>query len=427
MRLFLSMTLFFILFLLGLITLKEEFILLSLPLAVYIGVALISIPADIDLKISRKIEPSRFIRGDQIEVLVQIHNSGNILREVIIEDIIPDSVTVVDGHTSLIADLCPDEHLELNYKITGKRGIHHFEGLRIVSGDPFGLFQLRMINPIEGEVRILPRSFRIKSIPIRPEVTKGYTGFFPSKVGGTGVEFFNVREYQPGDAMNTINWSASARSYDRLFSNEYQMENTADIWLILDARRRSDFMVGVESLFEIMVEITTSVAQLLIQNGNRVGLLIFGGFLDWTYLGSGKKHREKVLAALTKAKTGESRIFNKLGNLPTRIFPPRSQIIFVSPIHSEDYVFLSSLRGRLYQVLCISPDPISFELGRWDQEDYSELGVRIAKVERRFLLSRLRYSGIQVLNLDSSLPIEMSLGRFPAVFFHRANLIRSQI
>ncbi len=425
MRLLLAAILFFTLVLLGLITLRGELILLSLPLAVYIGAAIIFIPAAIKLNITREIDPSRVIHGEHVNVKVRLHNGGDNLREAIIEDKIPALVKVMDGNYSLITDLSPNEILELDYKIEAKRGIHFIPGIKVISGDPFGLFQLNVTYPNEGEVKVLPRSPRIKNIPVRPDITKGNSGIFPSRKGGRGIEFYNVREYQPGDSLNIINWLVSARGYDRLFSNEFQMEKTADFWLILDARQRSDFKFNGESLFEIMVEITAAIAQSLLHTGNRVGLLIYGGFLDWTYLGHGKKQREKILMALTKAKSGESRIFEKLENLPTRIFPPRSQIIFISPIHSEDYQFLSSIKARSYQVLCISPDPITFELGVTQSVDRDNPGARLAMVERRFLLSRLRYSGIQVMNIDACLPVKISLGHIPAVIFHREKIIRS--
>ena len=405
----------------------REFIILSIPLAVYIGASIIFIPPDTKLRISRELIPRRAIQGDKIEVFVQIHNAGSYLREAIFEDIIPDSVKVIGNGSSMVADLNQDETMKFNYTITGNRGEYRIRGLNVTSGDPYGLFPKKVTIPSEDEIKVFPRSDRIKGLPVRPNLTKGYTGIFPSARSGTGIEFHNVREYQPGDTMNIINWLASARSYDRFFCNEFQMEKTADIWLILDARKRSDFWCGEKSLFEIMVEITASVAQMLLHHGNRVGLLIYGGFLGWTYLGNGKKHKEKLLAALMKAKTGESRIFDKLENLPTRIFPPRTQIIFISPIHSEDYKFLASIKAQSYQVLCISPDPIFFELGTSRNAEPNDLGLRLASVERGFLLSKLRYSGIQVMNIDPSVDVKIALGGFHESVFLRENYFRAII
>jgi uncharacterized protein (DUF58 family) len=413
MRLFLIVIIFFILVLLGLITLNGEIIILSIPLAVYIGAAIILIPPDVKLKISREIAPKRVVPGGKIEVFVQIHNIGSYLREAIFRDIIPDSVNVINGDNSLVADLHSNRTLEFSYKLTGNRGIHHLPGLKLISGDPYGLFPLKMTIRNEDKVKVLPQSNPIKSLPVRPKLTKGYSGIFPSARGGRGIEFYGVREYQPGDSMNIINWVASARSHDSFFSNEFQVEKTADIWLILDARRRSDFTFGERSLFENMVEITASVAHTLLHYGNRVGLLIYGGFLDWTFLGYGKKQREKLLAALMKAKTGESRIFDKLENLPTRIFPPRTQIIFISPLHGEDYRFLASIKAQSYQVLCISPDPIPFEQRASQFDDSTNLGIRLARLERSLLLSKLRYSGVQVLNIDPLIDLKIELGRSP--------------
>ena len=60
------------------------------------------------------------------------------------------------------------------------------------------------------------------------------------------MDFFGVREYQPGDSLHAVNWRVSARfsshsgdgrESQALFSNEYEQERVADVGIILDARR----------------------------------------------------------------------------------------------------------------------------------------------------------------------------------------------
>ncbi len=58
----------------------------------------------------------------------------------------------------------------------------------------------------------------------------------PPVPAARGTEFFGVREYHPGDPPHSINWRASARSMEALYSNEYQQERVADVGIVVDGR-----------------------------------------------------------------------------------------------------------------------------------------------------------------------------------------------
>ena len=117
----------------------------------------------------------------------------------------------------------------------------------------------------------------------------------------------------------------------------------------------------VDSLFEHSVLAAGSLADALLQQGNRVGLLVYSQYLHWTLPGYGKLQRERILQALAGAAPGASQIFDGLQYLPTRLFPAESQIVLVSPLVEDDYLTLVQLRARGYQVMVVSPDPVGFE------------------------------------------------------------------
>jgi uncharacterized protein (DUF58 family) len=205
-----------------------------------------------------------------------------------------------------------------------------------------------------------------------------------------------------------------------MFSNEFEQERIADVGLILDARRRSDIHSQNDSLFEYSVQAAASIADTFLKDGNRVGLLVYGGFLDWIFPGYGKIQRERILQALSRAKTGESLIFDTLDFLPTRFFPARSQIVILSPLNTDDFPILVRLRARGYQVMVISPDPVSFEANILRNQTQVGLAFRIARLERALLLRKLRTAGILVVDWPVTRPLEeaiqRSLGRRPAWF-----------
>jgi uncharacterized protein (DUF58 family) len=94
---------------------------------------------------------------------------------------------------------------------------------------------------------------RLRQVIIRPRRTRDDAGPVPSRQGGAGVDFFNLREYQAGDPLRWLNWKAIARHTQTLFTNQFEIERITDVGLILDARQQCDFSHPGASLFEYSV------------------------------------------------------------------------------------------------------------------------------------------------------------------------------
>jgi uncharacterized protein (DUF58 family) len=231
----------------------------------------------------------------------------------------------------------------------------------------------------------------LKYITIRTRRTRVYSGTIPARVGGSGVEFFGLREYQPGDPPRWINWRASARQDETMYANEFQQERVADVALVLDGRVKTNRFRDGRSLFEHSVLAAASLADAFLSQGNRVGLLHYGRYLDWTFPGYGKVQRERILQALAHAQTGGSPVFSGLEHIPVRFFPAHSQVVLVSPLHADDLETLIQLRARGYQIMIISPDPVAFELAYLPQVLSVKLAARVVRMERNLLLKK--YSG----------------------------------
>jgi hypothetical protein len=124
----------------------------------------------------------------------------------------------------------------------------------------------------------------------------------------------------------------------------------------------------------------------------------------------GKIQRERIMHALARAEVGVSSVFAGLEHLSPRMFPPESQIVLVSPLVSEDLDILIQLRGRGYQVMVVSPDPIKFELGILPKLERVETAARVVRMERDLFLRRLGRAGVQVVGWDVSLPFDQAVG-----------------
>ncbi len=402
----------------GLATLRGEILILALPILIYLGAGLLRAPAEFRLKVTRTLTAERVSPGEPVRVSLTIVNDGPDLDEVTLLDLIPEGLEIVEGDACVVAPLPSGETLELAYTVRGPRGTYRFPGVRAVAREPFNLCQLSQDVEAPAFLFVLPEVARLRRVEIRPRRTRVYAGLAPARLGGPGVEFYGVREYHPGDPLRWLNSRATARDPERLYITEYEQERVADVGLVVDARRRC---YGPPSeatvLFERAIQAAATLADAFLGGGHRVGLLVYGGHIDWTIPGYGKVQREKILRALAQAELGTSPIFLELEHLPTRLFPAGSQIVFVSPLRAGDGAMLSALRARGYAVWVVSPDPISLETKRLRPSRDVELAARIARLERGLLLRALRQAGILALDWDVETPFhhvaQVALRRSP--------------
>jgi uncharacterized protein (DUF58 family) len=199
---------------------------------------------------------------------------------------------------------------------------------------------------------------------------------------------------------------------EALYSNEYQQERVADVGIVVDGRFKTNEFASGHSIFDHSIQAAASMADALLNQGNRVGLLLYASYLGWTLPGYGRIQRERILHALANARTGESQVFSDLEHIPTRLFPPESQIIFVSALIDEDLKPLIQLRAQGYDVMVVSPNPVKFELSYLGTSNPNvELAGRVLHMERVILLQRLQRANIQVLDWDVQEPFDLLVKR----------------
>ena len=418
-RTFLLILIIYTLLLVGLATLHGEFVGLALPFVAYLLVGFWRAPDEIKLEVYRTLSTERAVPGEDVVVTVDVTNKDADIEELLLEDICSPKLTVRSGSPRHLLSLKKGESYSWTYTINGPRGSYLFGGIKVQAMDYFGVRPSRQQVQVRSELFIFPPLTRLKYIKIRTRRTRVYSGTIPARLGGPGVEFFGLREYQPGDPPRWINWRASARHSEGLYANEFQQERVADVGIVLDGREKTNHFPGERSLFEHSVLAAASLADAFLSQGNRVSLLHYGRYLDWTLPAYGKVQRERILHALAHAQTGGSPVFSGLEHIPVRLFPAHSQVVLVSPLDPGDMDILIQLRARGYQIMVISPDPVSFELSYLPENSSIALAARVVRMERDLLIKKLQHAGVQVLDWNVAHPfdqvIKQRLGPPPAL------------
>jgi uncharacterized protein (DUF58 family) len=389
----------------GFTTLNGLPLALAVPLVIYLGSTLFQRPPSTRLRLERKVSIDTTGQNAPVEVSLRVINEGAGIDEILIADQLPGGVRLLEGRTRVLTSMPKGASLELKYTVTAHRGSYLFDQVLIDASDHLGVLRERKMLSSRQKVIFLPEIARLRKVAIRPLRTHGHFGPIPSRKPGSGIDFYGLREYQMGDPRRWINWRASARHMQELFVNQFEQERIADVGIILDARQQSNIVLpDGQSLFEYSVQATGSLSAALLEDGNRVGLLIYGFGLERTFPGYGKVQQERILFALGQARTGHNWALDSLGYLPTRFFPAGSQIVMVTPLTISDGPALARLRACGYELLVVSPDPVDFESRAFPQ--LPGVPRRIAHAERSLLLHQLNGMGIRVLDWPVDRPLE---------------------
>ncbi|MEM7052166.1 MAG: DUF58 domain-containing protein [Acidobacteriota bacterium] len=122
---------------------------------------------------------------------------------------------------------------------------------------------------------------KIKGIQIRTQrlVTEAMAGEYESAFKGRGMEFEEVREYQPGDDIRHIDWNVTART-GTPFVKEHREERELTVMLIVDVSSSGAFGSGDKLKNEVAAEVAAMLAYTAIQSNDRVGLIIFSDRIE---------------------------------------------------------------------------------------------------------------------------------------------------
>lgn len=118
------------------------------------------------------------------------------------------------------------------------------------------------------------RKVRRIQIVTKAIVNDVFAGQYHSAFKGRGMEFEEVREYQPGDDVRTIDWNVTARS-GRPFVKSYREERELTVLLAVDVSPSQEFGTRQQFKSELTAELGATLALSAIQNNDKVGMLLF--------------------------------------------------------------------------------------------------------------------------------------------------------
>ncbi len=113
-------------------------------------------------------------------------------------------------------------------------------------------------------------------------------GDYRSLFYGYGVDFADLREYQPQDDIRYIDWNVTARM-DAPYVRQYVEDREITAWFLLDLSPSVDFGTVQTQKRTMLIEFVTTFARLLTRHGNRVGAIFYGNGIEHTVPARGGK------------------------------------------------------------------------------------------------------------------------------------------
>jgi len=385
-----------VLALFGLFHRQGHVLALSLPFFVFSGALVVS---EISfrsprLRVARILSTTRVREGERAEVTLSVTNDDSRDAFISFRDDVPRGTTVVSGHPNLAARLAPGETTTRTYTLVAGRGGHAQRALSGAYWAPRGLAVRDVTLRLETRLASLPTFEPLRDIEIRPKRTHAFAGSIRTGRSGSGLD-----------------WRASARR-EELIVNLFEQERMTDVNIIVDARTQAHLEIGDVRSLDRVVRAAASMASHFLRRGNRVGLLVYGDTLNWTFPAAGRLQMERLLHALALARPSARAAFDKLRFIPTRLFATGSQLVILSALGtSEDADVPAQLVARGYAVLLVYPNTLAIERAALRDGQLGALAERIVRLEQRITLTRLARAGVEVIDWDITEPFAAALHR----------------
>jgi len=208
---------------------------------------------------------------------------------------------------------------------------------------------------------------KIRRIEIRTRrlVNDSFAGDYHAIFKGRGMEFDEVRPYQPGDEVRTIDWNVTARTGD-LFVKRYVEERELTVMLLVDASASGQFGTVNRFKREIAAELAAVLAFSAITNNDKVGLLVFTDRVElFISPRKGRRHVLRLIRDLLAFKPqGQGTDLKLALDTINRVLKRRSIVFLISDFLAppESYRSVLQVSNRRHDVIAVTlSDPREWE------------------------------------------------------------------
>ena len=332
------------------------------------------------LHMTRRTYPRRAQVGRFVEERFTLRNAGW-LPKLWLE--LYDDSTLPGHHASYVVSSLRREQSWSVKTLCVQRGVFRLGPVRLVTGDPFGLYEIRRSIDAQARLVVLPATIPLPSFELPEGVLPGGDAL-RRRTHLTTANATGVRDYLPGDGFSRIHWRSTARR-SRLMVKEFELDPTADLWIMMDGERRvqagrvamHEYMADVASwqgqdaagislrlmplTEEYCVTITASLALHFLRREQAVGFAAYGQRRHIIQVDRGERQLLKILGALAVLQARGKMTLGQLLVLEGDQLARGTTLIIITPSVREDWVSEAArLIRRGINVVAVVIDAESF-------------------------------------------------------------------
>jgi uncharacterized protein (DUF58 family) len=241
-----------------------------------------------------------------------------------------------------------------------RRGHFRVEPLQIRTGDPFGFYESSATVGTGVNVVVYPRLEALPQWKLPAANLDGSHAMRERTLQTTPLAT-TVRPWAPGDSFNRIHWKSTARHGD-IQVKEFDLEQTADAWVILDLDRSVQTGSGDESTVESAVRVAAAIADKALLENRAVGMTVAGHRLAQLPPDRGGRQHLKIMQLLAAVDgDGSNPLSETLIQTVPRIRRGMTAVVVTASTDRAWVKPLSTLRARGVACVVVSFDRVAFE------------------------------------------------------------------
>jgi uncharacterized protein (DUF58 family) len=252
------------------------------------------------------------------------------------------------------------------------------------TGDPFGFFEAAATVGRPTVVTVFPRVVPLPRWRL-PHANLEGSHSAPERTLQTTPLATTVRPYAPGDSFNRIHWRSTARLGD-IQVKEFDLEQTADVWLFIDLETAVQGGKGDVSTVEEALRVAASVAHDAISENRAVGVTTSGHRHVSIPADRGPRQRLKIMALLAAVDgDGHTPLAEVLLSGLPRLRRGMTAVVVTPSVDRSWVRALTGLRGRGVAAVVVAVNAASYERGGRSGRPGAGDAVSAASPERRAL------------------------------------------
>lgn len=198
------------------------------------------------------------------------------------------------------------------------------------------------------------RKVRRIEITTRGLVNEVFSGEYHSVFQGRGMNFAEVREYQYGDDIRSIDWNVTART-GTPFVKVFEEERELTVMLVVDVSASGNFGTRMRMKGDVAVEICALLAFSAIKNNDKVGLILFSDRIEkFVPPRKGRRHVLRVLRELLYHRPDRSGTDIRMAlEYLTRVTRRRAVVFLVSDFLAGGFGRALNIAGRRHDTIAV--------------------------------------------------------------------------